>query len=97
MGAGYARPTPLTGSDQVVVGAPAVYRGLTLRETSGSAGATVRLYEHASAASGTLLQTVALAQGESFNVTHSGAGIWAANGIYCDIVSGAVEGSVYIG
>ncbi|MDH2425779.1 hypothetical protein [Sphaerisporangium sp. TRM90804] len=89
------RPVALTGSDQAVVAAPAVYRGLTVRETSGSAGAVLRLHDNASAGSGTILQTVALAQGESANLMHPD-GVWAVNGIYADVVSGAIEGSVYI-
>lgn len=86
----------LTGSDQAVRAEPSTYRGLTVRETSGSAGAVVKIYDNASAASGTILQTVALAQGQSFNLIHP-AGVRALAGIYADVVSGAVEGSVYIG
>lgn len=92
---GLIRPIALTGSDQAVVPAAAVYRGITVRETSGSAGAVIRLHDHASAPSGTILQTIALAQGESFNQVHP-AGVWAVDGVYADVVSGAVEGSVYI-
>lgn len=96
MGPGLARPVALTGSDQAVRAASSVYRGITVRETTGAAGAVVRVYDNASAASGTLLQTVALGNGGSFSVLHP-AGVWAADGVYVDVVSGSVEGAIYLG
>jgi hypothetical protein len=78
-----------------VVAGPATYRGITVRETSGSAGAVVKIYDNASAGSGTILETIALAQSQSYTVIHPSAVI-ASAGIYADIVAGAVEGSVYI-
>jgi len=94
--ASIVRPVPLTGSDQAVRVTSGIYRGMTVRETTGAAGAVLRVYDNASAATGTLLQTIALGNGESFNALHY-VGIWASDGIYVDVISGAVEGSVYIG
>ncbi|GIH76143.1 hypothetical protein [Planobispora longispora] len=93
---GLPRPVALTGADQVVRTTSSIYRGLTVRETTGGAGAVLRVFDHASAASGTLLQTVALGNGESLTVVHP-AGLWAIDGIYVDVVSGAVEGAIYVG
>ena len=76
----------------VVIGAAGVYRGFSLRETSGTAPATVRLYNNASAASGTIIETIQLNPGESRSESLP-VGI-AVVGIYFSLVSGAVEGSI---
>lgn len=91
----YARSIPLTGADQAVRATASVYRGFTIRETAGAA-AVVRIFDNASAASGTVLEEISLAANESARECY-GAGIWAENGIYVDVVSGAVAGSVRIG
>lgn len=93
---GLIRAAALTGSDQVVRAVSGVYRGLTVRETSGSAGAVLRVYDNAGSAAGTLLQTVSLGNGESFTAVHP-VGVWAVDGVYIDVVSGAIEGAIYIG
>lgn len=84
----------LTGADQVVRDSHATYGGYTIRETAGAV-ATVRIYDNASAASGTLLATISLAANESRDVQHP-VGIRADRGVYVDVVAGAVEGSVRI-
>ena len=86
----------LTGSDQVVKDQATVYRGFTIRETSGSDAAVVLLYDNASAASGTIIEQISLLPGESAREWYSG-GFVVANGIYADVVSGAVAGSIRIG
>jgi hypothetical protein len=91
-----ARAIALTGSDQAVRADATIYRGFSIRETSGSAAAVVRLFDNASAASGTVLDEISLASGESVREWYEG-GIWAVNGIYVDVVSGAVAGSVRVG
>lgn len=89
------RTVALTGSDQAVSVAAGIYAGFAIRETAG-ATATVRLYDNASAASGTLLDTIALAANESAREYYLPGGIWCVNGIYAKIVAGTVEGSVRI-
>lgn len=89
------RAIALTGSDQVAYASRAIYCGFSLRETAGSTAA-VRVYDNASAASGTLLDTISLAANESAREDYA-AGLQAENGIYIDIVSGTVEGSVRLG
>jgi hypothetical protein len=84
----------LTGSDQAVSAKPAIYAGFVIRETAGAV-AVVRLYDNPSAASGTLIDDVALAANESAREFYPN-GIWAATGIYVKIVSGAVEGSIRV-
>ncbi|MGH8575340.1 MAG: hypothetical protein ACREXJ_00140 [Gammaproteobacteria bacterium] len=91
---GAARPIALTGADQVVSPNQAIYRGYSVRETAGAA-AVVRVYDDPAAAAGTLLDTIALAANASQNVLHDG--VFAASGVFVDVVSGAVEGSIRIG
>lgn len=86
----------LTGSDQAVAANRTLYRGFTIRETSGSATAVVRLFDNASAASGTVLEEISVNAGESAREYYV-EGIWAVNGVYVDVVSGAVAGSVRVG
>lgn len=86
----------LTGADQVVRSAPAVYRGFSIRETAGAA-ATIRVYDHASAASGTLVDVIQLVANESAREWYGGGGITASLGLFVDVVTGAVEGSVRVG
>lgn len=90
----YARAIALTGSDQAVRATAAVYRGIALRETAGSSAA-VRVYDNASTASGTVIAAFTLAANASVDVVHDG--VWCVNGIYIDVISGAVEGSVRVG
>jgi hypothetical protein len=89
-------PVALTGSDQAVRASSAYYRGFTIRETTGGATAVVRIYDNASAASGTILDEISLVAGESAREFYPG-GIWATNGVYVDVVSGTVTGSVRVG
>jgi hypothetical protein len=92
-----ARPLALSGSDQALVATRAILHGYSVRETGGAATATVRLFDNASAASGTLLATISLAAGGSADVLYP-AGLLAENGIYVDMGgTGTVEGSVRIG
>jgi hypothetical protein len=93
MGAHVLRTVALTGSDQAVRATEAIYAGFTIRETSGSAAAVVVIYDNASAASGTIIEQIGLAQGESAREYYLN-GIWCVNGIYVDVVSGAVAGSI---
>jgi len=88
------RPVALTGADQLVMASTSVYAGFTVRETSGASPAVVDIYDGTSAA-GTKLETIRLAASASLRKGYRG-GIWAANGIFVDVVSGAVAGSVRI-
>jgi hypothetical protein len=85
----------LTGSDQAVRAATADYRGFAVRETAGST-AVIRIYDDPDSANGTLLDTIALTANESMAAYYS-PGIAATTGIYVDIVSGTVEGSIRVG
>jgi hypothetical protein len=81
----------LTGSDQQVRPAGgSIYTGIVVRETAAST-AVVRVYDGTSA-SGILIDQVTLAaNGE---VVRGCDGVRCADGIFVDVVSGAVAGSV---
>lgn len=87
------RAETITGDESVSL-APANYYGFSFRETSGSASATVRIYDGDTAA-GALLDSVQLSAGESAREFYA-TGVRAQDGIYVDVVSGAVEGSVRV-
>lgn len=97
MGNSHARSIALTGSDQAGRAAASIFRGYTVVETGGSNAATVRIYDHASGASGTLIGAVNLAAGGAADVALN-VGVWCENGIYVDVGgTGTVAGSVRIG
>lgn len=83
----------LSGSDQALITGSGRYKGLTVRET-GSAAASVVLYDN-TAASGTIIETVALAAGESATVWLEGDGLLFTTGVYVD-VTGTLQGSVRV-
>lgn len=83
---------PLTGSNQQVSTVPKTYFGFSMYETSGTATAKVLIYDNTSA-TGTLLDPVTLAPGESRG-EHYPLGLQAATGIYVQVVSGSIGGSV---
>jgi hypothetical protein len=72
------------------------YRGFTIRETAGAA-AVVVLYDNASAASGAILEEIALAPLESAREFYPDGGVKTTAGIYLSVTSGAVVGSVRTG
>lgn len=93
MSRGPARAVAVTADTQVAA-TRTVYRGCTFRETAGST-ASIRVYNN-SAASGTLLCAISLAANASFT-EHLEDGVEADLGIYVDVVTGTVEGSVRVG
>lgn len=90
---GTVRAEPLTGADQVVATGRAVYCGYTVHATDA---ARVRVWDDPAAATGTLLDELALGAGESATAFYPG-GIWAAKGLFVDVVSGTVTGSLRVG
>jgi len=91
------RAVALSGSDQALRTTPGIFCGYTVVETGGSSTATIRFYDNASAASGTLIGAANLAAGGSADISiHRGT--WVENGIYVDVGgSGTIAGSVRIG
>lgn len=71
------------------------YFGFSLRETAGAI-AVVRI-RSGGTITGTMLDTIAFAANESKNEWCGPQGISAPGGLYFEIVSGAVAGSVRVG
>jgi len=72
--------------------------GFTLTENAGTpAAAQIRLYDNASAASGTILATLKFVASESKFSLPQGDGVYFTAGVFAQVVSGSVEGSVFIG
>lgn len=69
--------------------------GWSIRETAGAAAA-VRLWDGREAG-GQLLATVALAASDSHTVMPTGGGISVSDALFVEVVTGAVEGVVYLG
>ncbi len=73
--------------------APVIYlRGFSLRETTGLAVALVRLWDAASA-TGQILDEISLAANESARELYP-VPLCARIGVYIEVVSGAVAGSI---
>lgn len=79
----------------VIAGSPATYNGLCAAETSTVNPATIKVYDNAVGASGTMLDVVELSAGESARDFYVG-GIEAAEGLYVEVV-GNVIGSIRFG
>jgi len=88
-------PVPLTGADQVVMNHGGWYYGFTIKETAGST-ADVVVYDNASTNTGTILEQISLGPKESAREFYPGS-IRVSNGVYVDVVSGAVAGSIRVG
>lgn len=87
----------LTGANQAIAvpGADG-YFGFSIRETAGAA-AIVRIYDNNSAA-GTIIEDISLAALESAREFYGDAGIQTiVGGLFVQIVSGTVEGSIRVG
>ncbi len=91
----------LTGSTQQIATTQQVrasqpvsvrYEGFSLRESTGTGTALVRIFDGMDA-TGTVLDEVALGPGESAREHYRG-GFTAAKGIFIQVVSGSVAGSV---
>jgi hypothetical protein len=87
-GAAGSTPRPTT--------APGRLAGWSLRETSGTVAAVLRLYDGRDAAA-PLVACISVPMSGTANHAWPGAGISLQEGLFVEIVSGAVEGAVYLG
>lgn len=93
-----ARPVSVgTGGTPRPLSSPGRIVGWSLKETSGAAAAYVRVWDSREAGSGQLLACIALAQGTSVNHSTPGAGINVSDAVCVEVVTGAVEGVLYLG
>lgn len=94
----------LTGANQQVVTAFSTadvwpvagrYLGFSIRETSGVAAALVRIYDGTNA-SGQLLEEISLGMSESARENYGADPIPFSRGLWLNVVSGAVAGTVRV-
>ena len=73
---------------------PGEYLGYSVRETSGSAAATIVLYDNKTAASGTILDEIAIPEGTAVGICRNrGTGRAVQNGVWA-VITGAIQGNI---
>ncbi len=81
----------------VLSDSPSVLAGVVIRNTHASNAGVFRIFDHASAASGTILFSAKLAAGDHVHFRFPGLGVQALKGLFLDISNSAtVQGSVQI-
>ncbi len=91
-----ARPVQVgTGGTTRVANTPTAVMGYALRETSGVAPAVLVLRD-GSDANGDTLIPITLAAGESVRDWFGPAGVNVSAGVFADLVSGAIDGTVFL-
>lgn len=86
-------PTALPGVSGAVAAGATALMGYTVRETTGSASAVMRLRDGTS--TGPILATISLDWGESIPTQTLNVAVTNVGGVYVQIVAGTVEGSVF--
>jgi hypothetical protein len=83
------------GASQIVRNGPTIYKGIIVRDTG--AGCLIRVWDNASAASGTIIDIVNLGAA-GVSPTPNNINLWCQNGVFIERVSGTTyEGSVRLG
>ncbi|MFC8717782.1 hypothetical protein [Kitasatospora sp. NPDC057198] len=93
-----ARPVPIgsaPGSSARPLSSPGRVVGWSVRETAGAA-AVVRLWDGRDAG-GQLLAAISLAASGAQTIMPTGGGINVSDALFVEVVSGAVEGVLYLG
>lgn len=84
------------GATRQPLTSPGRILGWSVHETVGAAPCIIRLWDGREAG-GSLLAIIGCGALSSANVWASGSGINVSDGVYTEIVSGTVEGVIYIG
>lgn len=84
----------LQGQSFQVATSPGRLAGYAVRETTGTTGAVIQLLDGRE--SGELFLPISLAAGESTRDWYMPVGVGFVDGLYLRVVSGAVEGAVFI-
>lgn len=87
-------PVGVTTAGLLLMGPRAILYGWTFRETTGTAAAEVRI-RNGQSASGVLAASIGLAEGASVSQGAADPGMLMDGGVYLEVVSGSVEGSVF--
>lgn len=88
-------PIPPITADLPLIGRECRLYGWSLGETSGSAAANVVLYDGASN-NGNIIAPISLPQGSSSFAWFGQPGLRVRQGVYLNLVSGAVFGSIWV-
>lgn len=84
----------VVGASGIVLAGPGVLRGYSLRETTGTAPAVFRIHGGLDAFA-PVIAVVSLVAGESVRDWFGESGVRTRNGLYFELVTGTVEGSVW--
>lgn len=90
-----AVPVPATSKSIKIVSRRAVLMGWSLRESTGSAKATVEIID-GSSANDNLMASIAIASGGDDRIGLGPLGICADGGIYLSVLSGSVTGAIWV-
>lgn len=90
-----AVPIPVTTTSRLIYSRPTVVMGWAFVETTGTANATVYL-RNGRDAGGTLVVPISLLSAQSTRDYLSPAGVYCDSGIYLQVISGSVTGSVWV-
>lgn len=88
---GPARPIPIAMSS----GGAVVLFAVAIRETSGTAGAVIRL-RNGTDANGEVVVPISLNPGESIRDSWPNLGVIMEGGLFPELVSGSIEGAYFI-
>ena len=86
-------PTSLPASSKAIRSGAGQLGGFSVAETAGST-AKIRLWDNATSASGTLVATIPLTANAGLTKEFKW-GVRLTNGLFVEVVSGAVEGSLF--
>ena len=89
-----SRPFGPRTADLQLVGGLIIVRGLTVRETTGAAVATIEIYD-GTGTNGTLIDAVHLLASATDREFYAGEGIEAISGCFLHVVTGTVKGAIW--
>ena len=92
-----ARPVVYStgNAGKLIYSRQATVTGWSFRETSGTVGAVLRIVDGQDN-TGTLIAALSLSGGQAAAVSLAPGGLAALSGVYIDVVSGTVEGAVWV-
>lgn len=86
---------PTTTANVQVTGRDSVLTGWSFRETTGTAGAIARLIDGKDA-NAQLVAAISLSSGQAVALSLAPGGLLITTGLYLDMVSGSIEGAVWV-
>ena len=84
----------LSAAGRIITGFSVRLLGWAATETSGSAAATVNVYDGTDT-TGLIVLPIRLAQSEAGESWYGPNGIWFKNGVYINVASGQAQGAIF--